>query len=154
MPDVEVRGSLEKWQAALLAEEIDQFSYDFDTYQYKDTVEDKDAQIQTITEDIRSGNVGYLNDFLNAVISEGVREGITDIFGQGTELEELNYNMIDDRLNNGAEKVQREAIKKEQEQPAVKTSLKARLAEKKAQIAGQEIVHDTQEKAKKNQREV
>lgn len=185
MPDVEVRGSLEKWQAALLAEEIDQFSYDFDTYQYKDTVEDRDAQIQTITEDIRSGNVGYLNDFLNAVISEGVREGITDIFGQGTEiedseaiqevrkarelldklaeykplakveeLEELNYNMIDDRLNNGAEKAQREAIKKEQEQPAVKTSLKARLAEKKAQIAGQEIVHDTQEKAKKNQREV
>jgi hypothetical protein len=185
MPDVEVRGSLEKWQAALLAAEIDQFSYDFDTYQYKDTVEDRDAQIQTITEDIRSGNVGYLNDFLNAVISEGVREGITDIFGQGMEiehseaiqevrkakelldklaeykplakveeLEELNYNMIDDRLNNGAEKAQREAIKKEQEQPAVKTSLKARLAEKKAQIAGQEKEHDTQEKAKKNQREV
>ena len=72
----------------LLAEEIDQFSYDFDTYQYKDTVEDRDAQIQTITEDIRSGNVGYLNDFLNAVISEGVREGITDIFGQGTEIED------------------------------------------------------------------
>ena len=185
MPDVEVRGSLEKWQAALLAVEIDQFSYDFDTYQYKDTVEDRDAQIQTITEDIRSGNVGYLNDFLNAVISEGVREGITDIFGQGTEiedseaiqevrkakelldklaeykplakveeLEELNYNMIDDRLNNGAEKTQREAIKKEQEQPAVKTSLKARLAEKKAQIAGQGKEHDTQEKSKKNQREV
>ena len=72
----------------LLAEEIDQFSYDFDTYQYKDTVEDRDAQIQTITEDIRSGNVGYLNDFLNAVSSEGVREGITDIFGQGTEIED------------------------------------------------------------------
>ena len=72
----------------LLAEEIDQFSYDFDTYQYKDTVEDRDAQIQTITEDIRSGNVGDLNDFLNAVISEGVREGITDIFGQGTEIED------------------------------------------------------------------
>ena len=70
------------------------------------------------------------------------------------ELEELNYNMIDDRLNNGAEKAQREAIKKEQEQPTVKTSLKARLAEKKAQIAGQGKEHDTQEKAKKNQREV
>lgn len=84
-----IKGTFESEKyKTLLAEEIDQFSYDFDTYQYKDTVEDRDAQIQTITEDIRSGNVGYLNDFLNAVISEGVREGITDIFGQGTEIED------------------------------------------------------------------
>ena len=70
------------------------------------------------------------------------------------ELEEVNYNMIDDRLNNGAEKAQREAIKKEQGKPVVKTSLKARLAEKKAQLAGPGKEHDTQEKAKKNQIEV
>ena len=38
-----------------------------------------------ITEDIRNGNTGYLNDFLNAIVAESVREGITDIFGQGTE---------------------------------------------------------------------
>lgn len=41
LPDMEVRGSLEKWQAAILASEIDQFSYDYDTYQYQDTVEDR-----------------------------------------------------------------------------------------------------------------
>ena len=129
LPDIEVRGSLEKWQAAILASEIDQFSYDYDTYQYRDTVEDREAQVANITEDIRNGNTGYLNDFLNAVISEGVREGITDIFGQGVEiddseavqtarrskelldklaeykplakieeLEEQNYNMIDNVL--------------------------------------------------------
>lgn len=73
LPDIEVRGSLEKWQAAILASEIDQFSYEYDTYQYQDTVEDREAQVANITEDIRSGNTGYLNDFLNAVISEGVR---------------------------------------------------------------------------------
>ena len=92
-------------------------------------------EVANITEDIRNENTGYLNDFLNAVISEGVREGITDIFGQGVEiddsevvqtarrakelldklaeykplakieeLEEQNYNMIDNVLNNGAEK--------------------------------------------------
>ena len=72
LPDIEVRGSLEKWQAAILASEIDQF-YEYDTYQYQDTVEDREAQVANITEDIRSGNTGYLNDFLNAVISEGVR---------------------------------------------------------------------------------
>lgn len=66
LPDIEVCGSLEKWQAAILASQIDQLSYDYDTYQYQDTVEDREAQVANITEDIRNGNTGYLNDFLNA----------------------------------------------------------------------------------------
>lgn len=88
LPDIEVRGSLEKWQAAILATEIDQFSYDYDTYQYQDMVEDREAQVANITEDIRNGNTEYLNDFLNAVISEGIREGVTDIFGEGVEIDD------------------------------------------------------------------
>ena len=44
-----------------------------------------EAQVANITEDIRNGNTGYLNDFLNAVISEGIREGVTDICGEGVE---------------------------------------------------------------------
>ena len=167
LPDIEVRGSLEKWQAGFLAAEIDQLSYDYDTYQYKDTVEDRKAQVANITEDIRSGNVGYLNDFLNAIIAEEVREGITDIFGQGTEisdseavqtarkakelldklaeykplakieeLEEQNYNMIDNVLNNGAEK-------KEDEKAKTRVSVKEKLAEKKAVI-------EKRDKAEKN----
>ena len=62
--------------------------------------------------------------------------------------------MIDNVLNNGAEKAQREASKKEQEQPAVKVSLKTRLAEKKAQVAGSGQEHEVQESTKKNQREM
>lgn len=167
LPDIEVRGSLEKWQAGFLATEIDQLSYDYDTNQYKDTVEDREAQVANITEDIRSGNVGYLNDFLNAIIAEEVREGITDIFGQGTdisdseavqtarkakelldklaeykplakieELEEQNYNMIDNVLNNGAEK-------KEDEKAKTRVSVKEKLAKKKAVI-------EKRDKAEKN----
>ena len=181
LPDIEVRGSLEKWQAAILATEIDQFSYDYDTYQYQDTVEDREAQVANITEDIRNGNTGYLNDFLNAVISEGVREGITDIFGQGVEiddseavqtarrakelldklaeykplakieeLEEQNYNMIDNVLNNGAEK-------KEQEQTKGRISIKKKLAEKKAVIEQRDKAERTspeKETEKKSQREM
>lgn len=181
LPDMEVRGSLEKWQAAILASEIDQFSYDYDTYQYQDTVEDREAQVANITEDIRSGNTGYLNDFLNAVISEGVREGITDIFGQGSgiddseaiqtarkakelldklaeykplakveELEEQNYNMIDNVLNNGAEK-------KEQEQTKGRISVREKLAEKKAVIEQRDKAERTlpeKEAEKKSQREM
>ena len=181
LPDIEVRGSLEKWQAAILASQIDQFSYDYDTYQYRDTVEDREAQVANITEDIRNGNTGYLNDFLNSVISEGVREGITDIFGQGVEidnseavqtarrakelldkleeykplakieeLEEHNYNMIDNVLNNGAEK-------KEQEQTKGRISIKEKLAEKKAVIEQRDKAERTspeKETEKKSQREM
>lgn len=181
LPDIEVRGSLEKWQAAILASQIDQFSYDYDTYQYQDTVEDREAQVANITEDIRNGNTGYLNDFLNAVISEGVREGITDIFGEGVEIDdseavqtarrakelldklaeykplakveeltEQNYNMIDNVLNNGAEK-------KEQEQTKGRISIKEKLAEKKAVIEQRDKAERTspeKETEKKSQREM
>ena len=179
--DIEVRGSLEKWQAAILASEIDQFSYDYDTYQYQDTVEDREAQVANIAEDIRNGNTGYLNDFLNAVIFEGVREGITDIFGQGVEIDnseavqtarrakelldklaeykplakveeltEQNYNMIDNVLNNGAEK-------KEQEQTKGRISIKEKLAEKRAVIEQRDKTERTspeKETEKKSQREM
>ena len=156
LPDIEVRGSLEKWQAAFLAAEIDQLSYDYDTIQYNHTVEDREAQIANITEDIRNGNTGYLNDFLNALISDSIREGMTDIVGKGTELddsegiqtarkakelldklaeykplakieelEECNYNMIDNVLNNE---------KPKEEKQAGRISIKEKLAEKKAVI--------------------
>ncbi len=176
-----MRGSLEKWQAAILALEIDQFSYDYGTYQYHDTVEDREAQVVYITEDIRNGNIGYLNDFLNAVISEGVRESITDIFGQGVELddsevvqtarrakelldklaeykplakleelEEQNYNMIDNVRNNGAEK-------NEHEQTKGRISIREKLAEKKAVIEQRdksECTLQEKETEKKSQREM
>ena len=76
------------------------------------------------------------------------------LFSTSGFVEEQNYNMIDNVLNNGAEKAQKEANKKAQEQPAVKVSLKARLAEKKAQVAGSGQEHEVQENTKKNQREV
>ena len=150
-------------------------------HNYQDTVEDREAQVANITEDIRNGNTGYLNDFLNAVISEGVREGITDIFGGGVEIEgseavqtarrakelldklaeykplakveeltEQNYNMIDNVLNNGAEK-------KEQEQTKGRISIKEKLAEKKAVIEQRDKAERTspeKETEKKSQREM
>lgn len=158
LPDIEVRGSLEKFQTAILAAQIDQLSFDYDTYQYRDTVDDRDAQIATIAEDIRSGNTEYLHDFLNAIVSDGIREGIVDMFGKGMdtdnseaiqtvrkaqelldklsaykplakveELEEGNYNMVDNVLNNDVEK-------KDQERVAGRISIREKLAEKKAAI--------------------
>ena len=48
------------------------------------------------------------------------------------EMEEQNYNMVDNVLNNGAgEKAQKEENRKAQDKSAAKPSLKARLAEKR-----------------------
>lgn len=57
-------------------------------------------------------------------------------------------------VQGNTEKVQKEASKKVQEQSAVKVYLKARLAEKKAQVVGCGQEHEVQENTKKNQREM
>ena len=71
------------------------------------------------------------------------------------ELEEQNYNMIDDRLNNGVEKFNREEEKKEQvEKPQARTSLKERLAAKQTEVAqGKNKDAKEQDKTKKTNRE-
>lgn len=69
-------------------------------------------------------------------------------------VEEQNYNMIDNVLNNGAEKAKKEADRKEMDKPYGRVSQKERLAEKKAIIAGDDKAAETQENVKKNQREM
>lgn len=38
-------------------------------HNYQDMVEDREAQVANITEDIRNGNTGYLSDFLNGLLA-------------------------------------------------------------------------------------
>ena len=72
------------------------------------------------------------------------------------ELEEQNYNMIDERLNNGVEKFNREEEKKEQqEKPEARSSLKERLAAKqKEAVQGNNKDTKEQEKSKNSHREM
>ena len=63
--------------------------------------------------------------------------------------------MVDNVMNNGAgEKARKEENKKEQERPAAKVSLKARIAEKKALVSGQGKDHEVQENIKNSQGEM
>ena len=152
-----------------LAAELDQLSQDIDPYGYADTVADREAQVLMIVDDIRNGNIEPLWDFLQTAIEEGTDE---DSERQAKELlaklaeykplakieevEEQNYNMIDDRLNNGVEKFNREEEKKEQqEKPQARSSLKERLAAKQKE-ATQGNNKDTkeQEKSKNSHREM
>ena len=72
------------------------------------------------------------------------------------ELEEQNYNMIDNVLNNGVEKFNREEEKKEQqEKPQARSSLKERLADKQKEAAqGNNKDTKEQEKSKNSHREM
>ena len=152
-----------------LAAELDQLSQDIDPYGYADTVADREAQVLMIVDDIRNGNIEPLRDFLQTAIEEGTDE---DSERQAKELlaklaeykplakieevEEQNYNMIDDRLNNGVEKFNREEEKKEQqEKPQARSSLKERLAAKQKEVA-QGNNKDTKEleKSKNSHREM
>lgn len=88
-----------------------------------------------IADDIRTGNVKPISIFLKASIDEGIDEGSEGRakellvklaeykpLAKIDELEEQNYNMIDERLNNGVEKFNREKEKKEK--PEARFSLK------------------------------
>lgn len=151
-----------------LAVELDQLSQDIDPYGYADTVSDREAQVLMIIDDIRNGNIEPLRDFLQTAIEEGTdedserqaKELLAKLaeykpLAKIEELEEQNYNMIDDRLNNGVEKFNREEEKKEQqEKPQARSSLKERLAAKQKEVAqGKNKDVKEQDKTKKTNRE-
>ena len=158
LTEKQIQQQAEQDQAEKIAVEIDQLAYDYDTYEYKDQVEDREVHIQSIAADIRNGEADYMGDFLNALIAEETREGIGDLFGKGMttddseaiqtirkakelldrlteykpltkveELEEQNYNMIDNVLNNGVGEGN-------QIQKTERTSVKEKLVQKKSEI--------------------
>lgn len=100
-------------EAAKLAAEIDRFSRDFDPYEYGDTVDNWELQVQNIAVDIRNGNSADYKSYLGTVISES--NNIEDVqkaaellvklaeykpLGKVEELEEVNLNQIDNVLSN------------------------------------------------------
>ena len=152
-----------------LAGELDRLSYDMDPYEYRDTVSDQEAQVQRIAEDIRNGNIGHLQNFLQTSIEEGTDENSEQRakellaklaeykpLAKVEEMEEQNYNMIDNMLNNGVEKFNREEEKKEQrEKPWARSSLKERLTVKQKEAAqGNNKDTKKQEKSKNSYREM
>ena len=168
-PDKEVNDQETKEEKIqTLATELDQLSQDIDPYGYADTVSDREAQVLMIADDIKNGNIEPLQDFLQTVIEEGTdedserqaKELLAKLaeykpLAKIEELEEQNYNMIDDRLNNGVEKFNREEEKKEQrEKPQARSSLKERLAAKQKEVAQGKKDSKEQEKSKNTHREM
>lgn len=130
-PDAEVRDRETKAQEAKqfaeqfakdcedFAIELDQFSEDYDTYGYRDAVDDKEENVQAISASVQQGDVTHLKNWLQGVIEDG--EPAQDVKRAGElmrqlddlavrreknpltkveELEEFNYDQIDGILNN------------------------------------------------------
>ena len=170
MPDMKIEGYISEdleakvWEkrmpdltpAEQLAVEIDRFIYDYDTNVYHDNNQTMTENVSEISEMIGQGDVEHLTEWLNEVIAaetapketqqaNELLEKLAEYkpLAKIEEMEEQNFNMVDNVLNNGAgEKAQKEENKK--------PSLKARLAEKKAQAAGQ----GHEENIKNKQREM
>ena len=181
LPEMEIDGRMSEefeakvWEkrmpdltpAEQFAVEIDRFMYDYDTVLYRDNSQGMTVNVSEIAEALNQRDTHDLGLWLVDVFSEGteteqkrameILKKLTEYkpLAKVEEMEEQNYNMVDDVLNNGAgEKAQKEENKREQERPAARTSLKARLAEKKALVSGQGKDRDAQENAKNNQREM
>ncbi len=182
LPDMEIDGKMSEemearvWEirmpdltpAEQLAVEFDRFAYDYDRNQYHDSAQSMTENVSEIVEVLGQRDTHDMAMWLADVITEGTEPEETKRamellkklaeykpLAKIEEMEEQNYNMVDDVLNNGAgEKAQKEENKKEQERPAARSSLKARLAEKKALVSGQGKDRETQENIKNNQREM
>ena len=97
-----------------LATQVDQFAHDYDTYGYKDAVDDRLANVESLAADIESGNTGYITDMLKDVVDDidsepadaqaakDLLEKLDDYkpLAKVEEQVEENFNQIDNQLSN------------------------------------------------------
>ncbi len=181
LPDREIDGNLSPeleakvWEKRMpqlseeekLAVEFDRLCFDYDRILYHDTVRNMSENVEELSQEIKTEGTERISEILREIVAEGVvleeveraKELLDKLseykpLAKVEEVEEQNYNMIDNVLNNGAEKAKKEADRKEMDKPRGRVSLKERLAEKKAIIAGNDKAAEVQENVKKNQREM
>ena len=71
-----------------LATAIDTFSFDYDTYGYWDSIDDREGAVKELTLHIASGNVGYMKEWLQSIVDEDeIPENIAQAQKFITELE-------------------------------------------------------------------
>ena len=152
--------------ATELAVKIDCLSHDCDVALYRESVESMEENVLGIAGAIRQGETGHLTEWLADIIDDGagpeemeraveLLKELNDFkpLAKIEEMEEQNYNMVDNVLNNGAgEKARKKEIQKQQDKPIGRVSLKERLAQKQALVSGRGS--RTQEGKEKNHREM
>lgn len=109
-----------------IAERLNDWYQDYDTYEYNDTVDDAAANVQEIKEQIEAGQTEGIKKYIQEAIDEGDPEDKIIIrakdllknleeykpLAKVEEIEEQNYNMIDNRINNVEPKEEKQPEKK------------------------------------------
>ena len=137
-------------EAAKLAAEIDRFSKDFDPYEYSDTVDNWEVQVQNITADIRSGKSADYKKYLSDVVSES--DNIEDVrkaaellvklaeykpLAKVEELEEENLNQIDNYLSNTVPKAEERKEARNTERERIEEQERIEEEERKRRARGE-----------------
>lgn len=75
-----IQESIPKDTFEKLAVDIDQFSFDYDTYGYQDAVDDREQAVKDILDNMAAGHIGYLKEWLQdiATNSEDMGQTFTD----------------------------------------------------------------------------
>ena len=137
-------------EAAKLAAEIDRFSRDFDPYEYSDTVDNWEVQVQNIATDIRSGKSADYKKYLSDVVSES--DNIEDVrkaaellvklaeykpLAKVEELEEENLNQIDNYLSNTVPKAEERKEARNTERERIEEQERIEEEERKRRARGE-----------------
>ena len=113
-----------------IAERLNEWYQDYDTYEYNDTVDDAAANVQEIKEQIEAGQTEGIKKYIQEAIDEGdpedkiiirAKELLKDLeeykpLAKVEEIEEQNYNMIDNRINNVGPKEEKQLEKKDEKE--------------------------------------
>ena len=137
-------------EAAKLAAEIDRFSSDRYPSEYKDTVDNWEAQVQNMAAEIRSGNAGDYKKYLADVVSES--DNIEDVrkaaellvklaeykpLAKVEELEEENLNQIDNYLSNTVPKAEERKEARNTERERIEEQERIEEEERKRRARGE-----------------
>lgn len=68
--DLTVQQESAQMSVEQLAAAIDDFAFDFDTYEYHDRVDDREAAVNEIARNIRNQNVGPMKEWLQSIVDE------------------------------------------------------------------------------------
>ena len=131
-PDVNGQGAdnvvYDQLTALEIAERLDRWYQDYDLYGYKDDVADTEQNIKEMVESIESSQTEHFKNYLKSAIEddhtdpdtlEEAKELLKALdeykpLAKVEEIEEQNYNMIDNRINNVEPKEERTPQKKEE----------------------------------------
>lgn len=110
-----------------IAERLNEWYQDFDVYNYNDSVDDAAANVQELKEQIEAAQTEDIKEYIQEAIDEGdpddkiiirAKELLKDLeeykpLAKVEEIEEQNYNMIDNRINNVEPKEEKQPTKKD-----------------------------------------